>query len=256
VWFGGLIYLLALVRRRRAADDEAGAVEAVHAFSSLALKAVAVVAVAGGILGWIEVGGLDPLTSTTYGKLLLVKVALVLVVIALAAWNRQRILPGMRLDSTGEAPVGQHAVSLNRLLRVVAAEVLVLCLVLGATAVLTNVTPAKAALQRGPVSVNAPIGDGTMDVVVDPAKPGRNDIHVYFKDQNGQADDQYPKATFRLSLPSKGIPVIERPGVASGPGHFLLVGTQLPLAGTWTLTVVVQPDKFHERTGTVTFPVR
>src|SRR5690606_15761832 len=71
VWFGGLVALLVVLGRRRADDDVLGAGAAVGAFSAMAGGALALVAVSGLTMSWIEVGGIEALTDTTYGKLLL-----------------------------------------------------------------------------------------------------------------------------------------------------------------------------------------
>ena len=106
VWFGGLGALLVVLRRRRQADDTAGAAEAVATFSGWAAIVVGAVVISGSILGWIEVGGLQPLTSTTYGRLLMAKVVLVLVVLAGAAWNRFRLIPAMEAVEVTEGVDG------------------------------------------------------------------------------------------------------------------------------------------------------
>jgi copper transport protein len=262
VWFGGLLVVIGVVRTRRADGDDVGAADAVRKFSGLALWSVAVVSVAGGIMAWIEIGGsVHALTSTTYGRLLMVKVGLVVVVVCLAAWNRQRLVPALPHVGDGlrvgdDAPATPAPAPWGQLMGIIGAEVVLICFVLGATAVLTNVTPAKESVRNGPVSLSAPLGAGTMDVVVDPAIAGRNDIHVYIKTKAGRPDPQYKKATFRLELPSKNIGPLERTPKLYSVGHFRLVGTDLTYAGVWNLTVVVQPDRFTETTSTVHFKVR
>ena len=127
--------------------------------------------------------------------------------------------------------------------------------VLAITGVLSNVTPAKDAVDTGPVTVTAPLGRGTVDVTVDPAKAGRNDIHLYLFDAEGRPDDRFDDAAVTLELPSQGLGPFERTPVDAGNGHFQLVATDLPLAGTWSLTLTVKPDKFTEQKATVAFPV-
>jgi copper transport protein len=52
-------------------------------------------------MGWLEVGGWRALASTTYGRLLVAKVALVALALVLAgaAWNRFRLVPLLRNSS-------------------------------------------------------------------------------------------------------------------------------------------------------------
>ena len=255
VWFGGLLAVAAAVRRRRAADDPLGAAEAVARFSGVAAFCLAALAVAGGVMGWLEVGGLDPLRSTTYGRLLVAKVVAVAAIAALAGWNRLRLLPRVAAAAVEDPPV-DDARSWTALVRLVRLEAVGIVVVLGLTAVLVNVTPAADAYRPGQVTRSAALGDGSVDVTVDPATPGRNDVHIYVFDASGALDDTYTEASVRLELPAEDVGPFDREPVAAGPGHFLLVGTDLPLAGAWDLTLTVKPDRFSEEQATVTVPVR
>ncbi len=255
VWFGGLAACASIVARRRREGDAMGAAEAVASFSSIAAVASGAVIAAGVALSVIEVGSLGALTGTLYGRLLLAKVAAVAVVLAIAAWNRFRLLPAVARDALDDADDVDTAAwrSLRRTLRL---EGAVLVGVLVLTGVLVNVTPAKASAVRGPVTVTADLGDGTVDVTIDPARPGRNDFHVYLYDADGKVDDRYDTASFRLELPEQDLGPFDREPVRAAPGHFQLVGADLPLGGTWSLTITVKPDKFTETQATVTFDVR
>lgn len=256
VWFGGLGAVTATVLRRRRAGDSLGAAEAVATFSGVAAVAAGAVIVAGLVLSWLEVGGLGPLTSTAYGRLLLAKVLAVGVVLLLAAWNRFRLLPLVARDALDAVDDDVDEQAWRSLVRSLRAEGLVLVVVLAITGVLVNVTPAKQSVDRGPVTVTTELGEGTVDVTVDPARAGRNDIHAYIYDASGRPDGRYDEAQFRLELPAQDLGPFDRDPVEAAPGHFQLVGTDLPLSGEWTLTITVKPDRFTETSGTVTFEVR
>jgi copper transport protein len=254
VWFGGLVAVVVAVRRRRRDDEPLEAAEAIARFSGWAAATAAALVAAGLVLSWIEVGSLEALTTTLYGRLLLAKVGLALVVLAAAAWNRFRLVPRVAAAAIEEPPA-DDAASWTTLLRLVRLEFVLLVVVLLVTAVLSNVTPAKVAVDTGPITVSAPLGEGTMDVTIDPAKAGRNDIHIYLFDQRGRPADQYDEAAVSLELPSQGLGPFDREPVRAGNGHFQLVATDLPLAGTWSMTVTVKPDRFTEQKATVSFPV-
>ncbi len=186
VWFGGLVATIVIVRRRRADDDPFGAAEAIAQFSGWAAISAGVVAVSGGALAWIEVGSLHALTTTTYGLLLIAKVGSVVLVLCAATWNRFRLVPAVAAAAIEEPPRDHHAAwaTLVWLMRI---EIALLVAVVAFTGVLTNVTPAKGAADRGPVTVSAPLGEGSVDVTIDPSRPGRNDIHAGSKRSgNGQ----------------------------------------------------------------------
>lgn len=248
VWFGGLVALVGVVRRRRAAEDEAGATEAVARFSGWAAVTAGAVLVAGTALGWINVGGLAPLTGTTYGRVLLAKVALVGLVLGGAAWNRFRLLPALSAPEDRLRP--WH--SLGQVLRF---EVGAIVVVLALTGALTGITPAATAAEGGIQTVSAPLGGGTAEMIIDPARPGRNDIHVYVLDEQGAPDDRYQSASFAFAYPAQDIGPLQREPVQAGPGHFQVIGTDFDIEGEWTLTLTVKEDRFSEEETTLRFTV-
>lgn len=248
VWFGGLIALVAVLRRRRAADDDDGAAEAVARFSGWAAVTAGAVLVTGTVLGWINVGGLSPLTGTTYGRVLLAKVALVALVLAGAAWNRFRLVPVLVAPQDASRPWR----SLSQVLRF---EVAAMVVVLALTGALTGITPAATGSGGGIQTVSAPLAAGTAEMIVDPASPGRNDVHVYLLDERGAPDDRYESASFAFTYPAGDIGPLEREPVQAGPGHFQVIGTDFEIEGEWTLSLTVQEDRFSEEETTLEFTI-
>ena len=94
VWLGGLAGLF-LVLRRRAPHPVRSTASIVGRFSTAAAISVAFLAAAGLAMAWVEVGSLSGLWSTTYGRLVLVKVAITLGVVVMAAYNRFRLIPAI-----------------------------------------------------------------------------------------------------------------------------------------------------------------
>ncbi|MFE1454505.1 copper resistance protein CopC [Streptomyces sp. NPDC058735] len=85
VWLGGLVALLATLRAA-SADSLA---EIVPRFSQIAFTAVTVLAVTGFYQSWRGLGSLDALTGTSYGRLLLAKLAAVTVLLLAAGYSRR-----------------------------------------------------------------------------------------------------------------------------------------------------------------------
>ncbi|MEY9863171.1 copper transport protein [Catenulispora sp. GAS73] len=83
VWVGGLFVVAVLV-----AGGGAAVAVAVRRFSRLALGAVGVLVATGVYQAWREVGSVSGLLDTTYGRLLLAKVAILLCVIGVARGSR------------------------------------------------------------------------------------------------------------------------------------------------------------------------
>ncbi len=85
VWLGGLAALLTTLRASRSAPGAATVVR----FSRTAFAAVTVLVVTGVYQSWRGLGSWQALTATTYGRLLLAKVALVAVLLGAAAVSRR-----------------------------------------------------------------------------------------------------------------------------------------------------------------------
>jgi putative copper resistance protein D len=103
-WVGALIPLALLLRAARR-DESAAAVAvarvAVSRFSSFGIASVGTLVVTGSVNTWVLAGSVAALLDTDYGRLLLAKVALFLVMLSFGAINRLWLTP--RLD---HAPKG------------------------------------------------------------------------------------------------------------------------------------------------------
>ena len=147
VWFGGLILLGACVLPR--ADGRL--LHPVLRFSSVAFTAMVVIVATGTVQGWRQLGSLQALAHTAYGRLLVAKVAAFLLLVAFA--GRSRTLVRRRLVAralVGAAPARHgadgdaDADSVWLLRRLVLAEVVIAVVVLALTALLGIATPPRA----------------------------------------------------------------------------------------------------------------
>lgn len=84
LWVGGLAAVVLLLLTGSGATVGATAAR----FSRMAVVAVAVIAATGCYQAWREIGGISALIDTTYGRLLLAKVVLLLAVLGLATRSR------------------------------------------------------------------------------------------------------------------------------------------------------------------------
>ncbi|MFE7129773.1 copper resistance protein CopC [Streptomyces sp. NPDC057638] len=98
VWLGGLVALLTALHRAPSIEPEA-----VRRFSRAAFVSVVVLALTGLYQSWRQVGSWSALTGTEYGKLLLAKVGLVVVMVAVAWFSRRWTA---RLPRTATGPAG------------------------------------------------------------------------------------------------------------------------------------------------------
>jgi copper transport protein len=156
VWFGGLVLLGTCVLPRA----EVGGLRAVPRFSSAAFTAMVVIVVTGMVQSWRQVGSLQALGETAYGRLLVAKVTVFLLLIAVAARSRvlvRRKLMGRVLVGAATPPrparggmrpglsEATDAEAVRLLRRLVLAEVIIAVVVLAVTALLGIATPPRAA---------------------------------------------------------------------------------------------------------------
>ncbi len=108
-WLGGLAMLLALLRGAPLAVPRA----AVRRFSGLALASVVTLAATGVYQSWRQVRTVSGLTDTDFGRLLLLKVALVAAMLVVASFSRRYTArlaePCVSAAGTREEPVHEPA---------------------------------------------------------------------------------------------------------------------------------------------------
>ncbi len=289
LWLGGLAALLAGLVRPGAEAGELAA--ALPRWSRLASASVAALVVTGVVQSVREVGSPAALVSTTYGWVLLAKLALVLLLLAAAGVSRvwvQQHLGVSRSRPAGRRRVTAHAFAatgpaaeegavaeaararaaaqargavedVGPLRRSVLVEAAVAAAVLVLSAVLVGTPPARAAVAQ-PVDVTLPLQSaagesGSVQLSVDPARAGANTLHVYLFDDEGRLDQP---AGLRVTLtePQQEIGPIDVDLEPAGPGHWVADGMSIPGAGTWTLAVSVRLDEFTATTASTDFPVR
>jgi copper transport protein len=248
VWAGGLAFVvLGLLLAGAGRWPLAAAI--VPRFSVLAVVSVVVLIVAGVVNGYLQVRAWSGLWETTYGRLLLAKIAIVLPLLALGAYNNRYAVPRLRkqVASPGEQ---------RRFLRTVGVELALFCVVIGVTAVLVTEPPAKASVApSGPVARTAQVGPYELNAVVAPAVKGENDIHLYLLDKSGQPA-KVAETTVTATLPNPGIGPLKLETHPAGPGHYSVLGAALPLAGDWELEVSVRRGEFDLWQATVPIPIR
>jgi copper transport protein len=150
VWLGGLLAIVYVVPR--AAPDDATRNAAVRRFSTAALVAVAVLGVTGITRAVTELGAVSQLWSTSYGRALLVKTAVFIPLLAVGWLNRAvlvRVFARLRRSAT--------------------VEVVAICFIVVAVAVLTELRPGTASSRAvaAPLAAAQPPVLPPLDAVVE-----------------------------------------------------------------------------------------
>ncbi|MGY1725481.1 copper resistance protein CopC [Geodermatophilus sp. SYSU D01062] len=289
LWLGGLAALLAGLLRPGVEAGELAA--ALPRWSRIASGSVAALVVTGVVQSVREVGSPAALVSTTYGWILLAKLALVLLLLAAAGVSRvwvQQHLGLTRPRPGGRRRVTAHALAapglgaeepavteaararaeaqargavedVAPLRRSILVEAAVAAAVLVLSALLVGTLPARATAAQ-PVDVTLPLQSsagesGSVQLSIDPARPGANTLHLYLFDDDGRLAQP---ADLRVTLtePEQEIGPLDVDLEPAGPGHWVADGMSIPGAGTWTVAVSVRLDEFTATTASTDFPVR
>lgn len=261
LWLGGLVGLaltLPLITRRGTV-----AAEIVTRFSTLAAASLAALAVSGVLMGWRILGSWDNLLNSTYGTLLMTKLALVVAVAVMAAGNRLLVLPRVRQaaghDDTVEAG--------SMLRRAVLMEAGVLVVVLGVTGFLVDQPPQAGAGSTGTGSAAvaqtntqaAELGDDhRVYATLTPAGPGPNVLRLQIQDAAGEPVEAAAVPTAKLrsangNQNSVDLGSLTLKTVAAGTWEADVV---LPKGGVWEVTVGLRLGEFESPLGLVKFSVR
>jgi copper transport protein len=252
-WLGGIAVLVFVLRGATRELEPAQRTETLAAvvgrFSTLALGAIALLLATGITQAIIGMSSLSELLDTAYGRAVLVKLGLLLAIIGLGAVNRTRVLPRLR---TTACP-GAAGVLLRRTLNT---ELAIALVVLGATGALAGYPPANT-VAAGPYSTDARIGPARLELTVEPAAVGSNELHVYlFNRADGRQYDATKELTVTAELPGKQIHPIALDARQAGPGHYVGSGAAFGVKGDWQVEVVARVSDFDEYRTSVKVPIR
>lgn len=242
VWGGSLLPLLILV----ATHHETAGRTALR-LSSLLLPTVAVLALTGLTLAYLQQVTIASLAGTAYGRLLFGKLVFVLSMLAIGALNRRILVP--------RAVAGDDA-QMRQLRRALAVDVCLLLVVLAVVAGWRFTPPprsiaaAEAALHhRDMLHIHTAKGMA----MIQPT--GRGGLDIRLTGANGRplvAQD----LRVSLSNPAAGIEPLQRQAIRIEDGHWRVDGLNFPVGGAWTVRLKVLISDFESLPleGTLTIP--
>jgi copper transport protein len=265
VWLGGLVVLL--VALLPVADD-LGLRAALPRWSTIAMASVAALILSGAVQALIETDSWSAFKDTTYGQLLIAKIALLAVVLVIAnfsrLWVRRRYAVGVA--GPGGPPTGPEPTDVRRLRRGVAAESVLAAAAVAVATVLIQTVPARsasavqptpvadarrpvtragayvAAIRRGNVVVHVkvdPAVAGIQYIYLDATRPGGHRVHV--------REWTLTVGNDALGLEHVNVPVL----IDSGVGHHYVYGSfTMAATGTWTIQVTARTTDVDETIAT------
>ncbi|MEU6300378.1 copper resistance CopC/CopD family protein [Streptomyces erythrochromogenes] len=304
VWLGGLVTLVTVLRRRAPGGGDVPA-SAVGRFSTVAFAAVAVLVVTGTYQSWRQVGSWEAMYTTSYGRILAVKLAAVALVLGVGFLSRRwtarlghealpaaerraesepvrlRVVETVGAPSSPVAPVAGRTPDTpapgepgddtgppatepdghrRRLRRTVAVEAALGAVVLAITTLLTGTQPSRAAdttpaalapePQTKVVTVPFDMGTagqkGSVQITLEPGRVGVNTVEaVVYAEDGGFAT--VPELRLTLTQDDLGIGPLDAK-LKNQKGYWATYDLQLPMSGSWTLSITVRTTEIDQIT--------
>ena len=232
IWFGGLAALLLGL----GGAPPAARAAAVRRFSIVATAALLVLIATGSLRAGDELSSRGELVSSGYGRAVLAKVALLLVIVGLAARNRRRDVPATDADL---APLRRRS----------RAELALAVCALAVAALLGTLAP-PAPGQAGPAAGRS---DGLSDsgsdlgtsvrvqLTAQSAQPGPNQFVVGVEDYDSGAPLGGRRVSLRFTpLDDPGVRPTSLPLAARPEGTYVGSGANLAFEGRWGVAVLIQ----------------
>ncbi|HEX2625383.1 MAG TPA: copper resistance protein CopC [Candidatus Limnocylindrales bacterium] len=233
-WIGGLAGLLVMIRG--SSPDER--IMLARRFSTWASVMLLVVAATGAVRALAEVGTLDNLVSSDFGRTVMGKTFLLVFLAGLGAFNHWVTIRNARRVQRWLGRVG-------------AAEAGVALVIVGLSAMLVNQSPpitGGAAPGPSPTpAVRSLVTNGSdfgtsvkARLAVTTGAPGTNAYDLTITDYDTGAPLDAPAAALRFQATSvTGVAPARLDLTGAGPGHFQGSGDQLSIDGIWTVTATV-----------------
>ncbi|MFJ8199163.1 copper resistance protein CopC [Streptomyces sp. NPDC096152] len=252
-------------------------------FSRIAFAAVTVLVVTGVYQSWRGLGSWTAFTDTSYGRLLLLKLAAVTLLLTAASQSRNwtaRLLtadadataaddaPSTQVSAADDAPPshvpapGAQEPDVHRrgLRRAVLAEVAVGAAVLVLSTVLTGTVPGRAAAEAAqapptsggqsasvtwiPFDLGTSGARGKVQITLLPGRVGENTVEAVVFGPDGGVST-VPELRLSLSLPARDIGPIDA-GLTDKGGYWGTDRLTLPIAGTWTMKATVRVSELDQ----------
>lgn len=256
VWLGGLVGFVLFLREARTKGVEAQSTSAVVAvvivarFSAVAALATAVLGLSGVIMGAVILQAWEPLVSTNYGRALLLKIGLVVVVLLIAAHNRYRLVPSIERAPTSIDGWVALRIALLR-------EAALIAAVLTVTGALVQLSPnethtshiaesSSSALPADEIEFEEKSGDVAVSGVVT-VEGATASIRFAIRDAAGDVIDPLQLPDVASSLPDQNLgPFVAQVSEPDANGMYSAV-IETPFPGQWEILIGARVSTFEKQ---------
>jgi copper transport protein len=242
LWVGGLGYFATLFWWSTFREASLGSelAWAIPAFSLLAVGSVGLLTISGLYLAQLYLDSLDQLLATSYGRVLLIKLAVVALMMVLGGYHQFIVHPRIvaSLDQAGYSP-DRSSQQFRKTLRIEALlglSALPLAALLGTTSPPSHPPPhIDKTLQQVRV-----VDDAQLSVEVWPLRPGSNAIRVTVTGRDGQTLADATAVVLQLQAAASEAAPLGFTLDRESPGVFVKKDMVLGIEGKWKGQVTVQ----------------
>lgn len=255
VWIGGLASLFVILWTTEPPDRARLARMLVPPFSTLAGLSLGVLIVTGAYSAWLQVPALRALLVTAYGQALLVKLLLVLPLAILGAFSHFVVRPRLQSRAGSASTRMQHRFRVG-----VGLEIALAATVLGATAILTQLPPARVSLPAAAIAAPSPLvlagaaEDVRVRLTITSARLAWNRFEASVTDRSGRPLDADTRVLLRFTKLDEDLSPSTVLLTGQGPGRYAGEGGELSLPGWWELEVIARRRGLLD--ATARFPLR
>jgi copper transport protein len=262
-WIGGLLALVGIVPVALRAlvpgtgDRTRLLARLLPYFSLMASLSIIILVVTGTVQAVIQLGSVDALLTSSYGRALAIKIMLFVLLLGLGAYNLLRVSPRMNAfaertdeqEGAGSLAAGKLQRAFRWAVRTEALLMVVLLLVVGGLASLSPPPPGRVpSPPGGPFIREGQVASLSYQLVINPGKVGENTIEVVLSDTHGKPILGAEAVIVRLRMleMDMGVQEADLHPLVKQPGHYATTDSSLSMAGQWQLTLLVRRTGFDE----------
>ena len=226
IWVGSLLPLAAIVR--------GGDRIALERFSRLIPVPVLLLIATGIALAFLQLDRPDALWTTSYGLVLSSKLAIVLVLLALAALNRYVLVPRLAVAGT------------RRLVRVIATEFLLAVVILGIVGLWRFTPPPRALAAAETIYIHLHAEPAMAQIDLTPERGRGAAVSILVTDDDFRPIAAAKEVDLVIWNPGAGIEPIRRTATRESVSQWRISGLRIPVAGVWRMRVEILINDFEK----------
>lgn len=247
VWIGGIFFfafvLLPTYSILLPSNKEKITLATIPKFSKIITLSIGILLITGPTLLWFLDSNISSLTTSSYGYILIAKIAIAAAMVSIGAYNQFVI----QKKAEKNAKTDSHNTH-GKIKKSLKIEIVLGLALLASVALLTNTSLPAGEIQQAEAHDGASIfrvvdfsENAKFDVTIDPLSSGTNSISVIVSDFSDMPLDDISGFKIKVSNPARNIAPIEIPITKANPDEHIYEGDiTFGFSGIWKLELEVQ----------------